>query len=389
MSNDITALMYLLIGRGISVLRESALMPMLVNQEYSLTPKQKGQTIDVPVSKKSTVYPIVPSHLPKQPSETDFEFIPVSLDQWMGADFYLTDLDRTRIEKEANFLPLTVQQKIRALANAVNEDILSKYYAVYGLVGTPGATPFSNATDRTAAKDGSMLAAKLDAQLCPKNGRAAVIDTTAEAEALALPYFANAEKSADPSVITLGRIGTKFGFDWFVENAIQRHTAGTPSSGTVQADGVHAAAPTELSDTLNVKGMTNSTGTYNKGDILTIAGQTQTYTILADMTATAGGKAALTIAPGLQVALAGDEAITLKGSHTVNLGFTREAFAMVTAPFEDDQLAGAEIAYMRDPVTGIVLRLEVSRQYKQTKWEFDILWGSACLRPEYAARLAG
>jgi hypothetical protein len=135
--------------------------------------------------------------------------------------------------------------------------------------------------------------------------------------------------------------------------------------------------------------MTVTTGTFKQGDIITIAGHTQTYTVLADATADGSGDATLTIAPGLQVALAGSEAITLKASHVVNLGFTREAFALVTAPFESDSMGNAEIASMRDPVTGLVLRLEVKRQYKQTKWEFDILWGSACLRPEFAARLAG
>lgn len=388
MANTLTPLIHTILARGLVVLRESALLPMLVNQEYSLSPKQKGQTIDVPVSKRASTYPISPSHIDKQPAESLMEFKSIALDQWEGADFYLTDVERTRITKEDDFLPLTVQEKVQALANAVNADILSKYYKVYGYVGTAGTTPFSNATDRTAAKDGTMLAAKLDAQLCPRTGRVALIDTTAEAEALALPYFANAEKSADASVITLAKIGTKFGFNWFVENAIGRHVAGTPG-GTPAVNGAHAAAADDLTDTLAVKTMTANTGDYHQGDIITIAGHTQTYTVLATQAADGATNASLSIAPGLQVALAGNELITLVATHTVNLAFTREAFALVTAPFEADEMAGAEIAYMRDSVTGLVLRLEVKRQYKQTKWEFDILWGSACLRPEFAARLAG
>ena len=42
-----------------------------------------------------------------------------------------------------------------------------------------------------------------------------------------------------------------------------------------------------------------------------------------------------------------------------------------------------------DPQTGITLRLEVSRQYKQVVWEFDLLWGSKLIRPELATRIAG
>jgi hypothetical protein len=44
---------------------------------------------------------------------------------------------------------------------------------------------------------------------------------------------------------------------------------------------------------------------------------------------------------------------------------------------------------MTDPQTGITLRLEVSRQYKQVTWEFDILWGAKLVRPELATRIAG
>lgn len=389
MSNTLTPLIHTILARGLTVLRETALLPMLVNQEYSLAPKQKGQTIDVPVSKRSATYPISPSNVDKAASNTTIEYIPVTLDQWVGADFHLTDAERTRITKEDHFLPLTVQEKIRALANDVNAHVLSKYWKIYGYVGTAGQTPFSNATDRTAAKDGTQLAAKLDAQLAPRIGRVALINTDAEAEALALPYFAHAEKAGDTNVIELAKLGQKFGLSWFVESAIGSHTAGSPGAG-VQIDGAHTAAPNELTSTLKIKTMTATTGDFHQGDVFTIAGHTQTYTVLELATADGSGKvAALSVAPGLKVNLAGDELITLKASHVVNLGFTRECFALVTAPFESDSMGNADIASMRDPVTGLVLRLEVKRQYKQTKWEFDILFGSACVRPEFGVRLAG
>lgn len=44
---------------------------------------------------------------------------------------------------------------------------------------------------------------------------------------------------------------------------------------------------------------------------------------------------------------------------------------------------------MQDPQTGIVLRLEVSRQHKQIVWEFDILYGARLVRPELAVRILG
>ena len=36
---------------------------------------------------------------------------------------------------------------------------------------------------------------------------------------------------------------------------------------------------------------------------------------------------------------------------------------------------GSQMMTVTDPDTGLSLRLEVTRQYKQTVWEFDLLWG--------------
>jgi hypothetical protein len=40
-------------------------------------------------------------------------------------------------------------------------------------------------------------------------------------------------------------------------------------------------------------------------------------------------------------------------------------------------------------VSGVALRMEVVRQNKQTLFDFDVLYGAACVRPELAVRLAG
>jgi hypothetical protein len=76
----------------------------------------------------------------------------------------------------------------------------------------------------------------------------------------------------------------------------------------------------------------------------------------------------------------------------VNLVFHRDAFAFANRPLVattlDVQL-GNQIIAMTDPQTGVTLRLEVSRQYKQTVWELDILWGAELIRPALAARILG
>jgi len=50
---------------------------------------------------------------------------------------------------------------------------------------------------------------------------------------------------------------------------------------------------------------------------------------------------------------------------------------------------GSNIVSMTDPVSGLSMRLEVSRQYKQVVYELDALWGVKLIRPELACRIAG
>ena len=42
-----------------------------------------------------------------------------------------------------------------------------------------------------------------------------------------------------------------------------------------------------------------------------------------------------------------------------------------------------------DEVSGLSLRLEVSRQHKQIQWSFDALYGATVVRPQLASWIAG
>ncbi|HZM00992.1 MAG TPA: P22 phage major capsid protein family protein [Planctomycetota bacterium] len=380
MANTLTDVMPKILGRAHLLLRKKLLLPRLVNTDWSDEAAMPGDTIDVPLPASYTATDVTPAATPPTPADTTPTKVQIPLSKHKHADFFLADTDLMKIEKEKHFLPMQTEAAVDALARIVNTDIFAEYKGVFGYVGTAGTTPF--ASDITGA---TLSKKTLNRQLCPKGNRRFVLDHDAEANALNLAPFRDASQSADANVITEGEVGRKLGFDWFSDDDVPTHTAGTGASATTNNAGYAIGIKTV---TLASAG----TGTILVGDIITFAGHTQTYVVTSgDADVSNGGT--ISFYPGLQVALAASTiAITLKASHVVNLAFHREAFAFATRPIADAVRffkGGSEISSLTDPQTGITLRLEVMRQYKQTAWDFDISYGVKLVRPELASRLAG
>jgi hypothetical protein len=379
MANTLDNIMPKILARGLLTLREQAIMPRLVNGDYSTEAAEKGDTIDVPIPTANSASGVTPGPVYSSATNTTPGKVQVTLNNWKKSNFHLSDKDMTEINKNRHFLPMQMQEAIRALANAVNEDIHAEYQGIYGYTGTAGTTPFaSTVTDATNARK------VLHQQRAPRTERRGVLDFDAEANALALAPFSDADKIGSNQVRIEGEIGRKYGIDWYADDAVTSHTTPTTSSALVVGSAVAAGA-----SSIDITGGNNVT--LNKGDIFTIAGDTQTYVLNASVAVVSTGNTAASISPVLAAA-ASSEAITLKASHVVNLAFHRDAFAFANRPLvasTQDMSLGSRIMSMTDPQTGITLRLEVSRQYKQVQWEFDILWGAKLVRPELATRIAG
>jgi hypothetical protein len=216
-----------------------------------------------------------------------------------------------------------------------------------------------------------------------------VLSLDAEANALALPAFSNFEQTGDIAVKIEGRMGRKFGLDWYYDQGVPTHTAGTITTGLIAKAATAVAAG--VKSFLATTAASTGAAALVVGDIIAIAGHTTTYVLTAAATqASAATDVSLAVEPGLERALVGSEAITVKASHVVSLGFHRDAFAFATRPLADLLFKGGnEFMQMTDPQTGISLAIEVSRQYHQTVWELSILYGVKTIRRELAVRLAG
>jgi len=389
MANTLTAILTQILAKGMLGLREQVLMTRLVNTDYSTEAKSKGQTIDIPVATDmGTADDVTPAAIPTAPSDLSPATKQIQLTNWKHKSFALNDQEIGRIRAATDFVPLQMQEAFRVIANAINDSVFATYTGVYGYVGTAGTTPFGSGVDVASATN---VRKTLHEQLCPRDNRNAVLDFAAEAAALNLAQFSDAEKRGNADTKTTGNVGKVFGINWYGEDAVPSHTAGTAASATTDNAGYAAGVETF---TLASAG----TGTILTGDIFTIAGDTQTYVcVTGDADVSGGGT--VTFKPPLKVAIpTSATAITLKATHVVNLGFHRDAFGLaVRAPdMGMKELFGADstnnltnMVTLVDEVSKLVMRLELLRGYKMWMLDVDCLWGTALISPERACRLAG
>lgn len=383
MSNNFAAIMPVTFAMALKVLRETCIMPRLVNLDFRDVPSGLGDTINVKIASAKTVSDVSPTAAPVQGGDSTPVKVPIPLNRHRKAGFYMTDKERGEIG--TGMRPRELEETIRALANDINGHILAQYVEVYGLVGTPGTTPF--ASDTSAAKAARLL---LNQQIAPLNPRRMVLDPIAEANASDLAKFVESDKRGDQTGMIEGQIGRKMGFDWFMEHQVPTHTSTPLTAGAATANGVQVigAGSTDngRTGTLSIAKATN-TSPLKKGDIITISGDNQNYVVQADITLIVGNTT-VAIAPALRKATAGGETVSLKASHVVNLAFHPDCFAFASRRLTSE-VAAENMRSIADPVSGVVLRLEVIRQNKQDYWEFDVLYGAKCVRPELGTRVAG
>ena len=374
MANTLNTVAPKLLAQGLMALRGTNVMATLVNRDYDREFANKGLTVDVPIPSAVPTQDVAPGNTAPNPEDVAPTTAKVTLDKWKEAPFYLTDKD---VQQSMNgIIPLQASEAVKSLIDDVNADILGKYKSVYGFVGAPGTTPFAANTNIA-----SEARTKLNIQLCPPKDRRFILDPSAEGNALNLRAFNDVNFATTAQDVRDGKLARKLGFDWAMDQQVPTHTAGL---STAAVNGGGQTGNQLIFDT----GANAADGgqAVTAGDIFTIAGDAQTYAVLSTTGAKAG---TLTITPAIKQAPNDNAVITFKATHTVNMAFHRDAFAFASRPLADTNGLGNIIQTATDPVTGLALRLEISREHKRTRFSYDLLWGSALVRNELATRVAG
>lgn len=380
MPNVLDAAIPKILAGGLDVLRKRTAMPSLIRRDFDDEAAQRGDTIDVWDRETPDVHDVSPSNTPPASGDTTLDKTQITLDNWKAADFYMTDKDLVEVVQNG-VVPDQVAMAAKKLAEQINADVFSTYTRVGNYVGSAGSAPFDPG-DTPGYADASAARRVLNQEEVPLSDRRMVISPEAEENAINLTEFADSSFADDDSVIIEGDLGAKLGFDWVMDQQTPVHTVGSISGTTV--DGAHTAGIQQHTVTLATTGSIS----LNAGDIINFAGDTTNYAVTADLS----GAGDVSIEPALQADLSGGESVSLAVStdHTVNLAFHRNAFALAVRPIADADLEEvATTATMQDAVTGIPLRLEITREHKQTKWTFDVLYGTQSIDPRLAVRVLG
>lgn len=376
------------VAMGLATLREQLALVHIANRDYEqeITAAKRFATVNVAVPAAVATRTVAPDVVPPAVTAVTPTSIPVTLSQWKEAPFAMDDKGLSQVDR--GILPMQAKEAVKGMANTI-EDFLWSLVAggngCYALAGTPGTTPF--ATDLSAYLDARNIANK---NLMDMDPRYVVLGSDAEANALSLRAFQDASFRGDTDGIVNGQIGRKLGALWIMSQRVPSHTAGTYVTGTT-ITGVNAIGTTVIA----VSG--GATGTLLAGDIISFSHEPG-VTHQVQSTVGAGTITSITIESnrgqgtgGLTIASAGAETVTKKSTFVENVLIHRDAIAFAMAPLMDTiQVPGATLtAVAVDEVSGLSLRLEVSRQHRQVQWSFDGLYGGSMIRPNAVVYIAG
>jgi hypothetical protein len=333
----------------------------------------RGEVINIRRPSTFTV-----ENAPSTAQDVETSGVQVTLNQWKEVKFKLTDKDLSMTGERI------IAEHIRPAAYAIADDIDQKLASLYADVPW-----FYDLAGTTEVKDVIGPRKVLFNNAVPMNDLHYMINGDLEANLLALSAFSQHQGAGPLGAETQlrGSLGTRYGVEIFANQNTPSHTPGVSADAT----GALTANAAKGDTSIAIDSVTSG-GTFTKGDTLVIAGNTQRYSITANVTAT-GGAATLQITPPLVQAHTSTQVVTIRlDSHVANLMFHRNAFVLAMAPLSDmGKNLGAQIATVQDPITGLALR---SRLYyvgdeSEVHVALDCLYGYRTLDPNLAVRGCG
>lgn len=346
---------------------------------YDKAPREKGSTISIRVPSTFAV-----ADAPAAAQALNASELQVTVDLWREVKFALTDKELSYTQQQI------IDEHIRPAAYALADDIDQHLAALITKIPW-----YADMTSPAAVADITAARKILFNNRNPMNdgNLHLMIDGAAEADFLNLQAFSQFQGAGPSGVETQmrGTLGQKFGFEIFSNQNVPTFLSNTIAdpAGTINnAPNGYAKGATSV-----VVAAFEAAGVVKEGDIVTIAGDAQQYTITEGATANAGA-ITLKLYPALAAAVAHGAVITVvpktTGSGAQNVAFHRDAFALAMAPLSDlGNGMGAQITPVFDPKTNLALRHRMfyNGDASAVVVALDVLYGVKVLNPNRAVRL--
>ena len=338
----------------------------------------KDQTITYPVVGSYTAADIAAAATGPDPSDTAVGNGTLSISKSRGVTFYWTGEEQMGLGGlYGKILRDQFAQGMRTLANEIEADIAALHVLSSRSYGTAGTTPFASTLGDPAqmrkilTDNGTSMS---DLQLVINSAAGANLRTLATMNAL--------EEMGTTALRERGTLLNVHGFTIRESAQVKTTAAVGNNTGTYAVNGAHAVGVT----TITVK---TGTGTILAGDIITFGGSDVNQYVVT--TGVSNGTTIVLGAPGLRVALAGNEAVAIKAVSTRNMAFDRGAIHLLTRipamPAGGDD--ADDVIVVTDPVSNISFQVAMYRQRRRVAFEIGTAWGVKMVNPEHTAILAG
>jgi hypothetical protein len=339
------------------------------------------------------------------PQNTNERSVPLTVSSQKGVDVAFSSAERAlSLDDYSNRILLPA---MNALAGGIAIDLMTSVEQFSNLTFKGRNTADSSGTivtpDSAAWLDaGALLDLTSTPRANSKGMRKAILDPRTQARTVdsMSGLFNNVQKIGDQ--FKSGELGVNtLGMDWGMDQTVLKHTNGTYTAGAVSGG-------SQTGSTLTV---TAITGTFNKGDIIVIAGvfgvnpvTKQSTGELRQFAVTANVSAGATqipiypaITPGnvaygtVTASPAGGALITLVGGAGVTFrkNFVMDPMAITMATADLELPRGVHEAY-RETYDGVSLRFITGYDVTNDDFisRFDVLYGYQNIRPEWGVAVA-
>lgn len=321
---------------------------------------------------------------PSSAQDLNTETVTMTLSNWKEVKFALTDKELAYTSERI------IEDHIRPAAYALADNIdqaLCGLYTDIPWVYDLNATPGSVVTDVTGPR--KLL---FDNKVPMKDMSLMhyLVDGSAEAGLLGNSAFGQWQGAGPEGVRTQmsGAMGSRFGLNFFANQNVKTHTAGTIDDTALLVVGETAKGLKVITLDAADAGVA---GTLVPGDTFVIAGNTQRYAVTALNTASGNAFTAVAFTPALAATAANDAVVTVDAtsSQVQNMAFHKNAFALAMAPLSEiGNGIGARIATINDPVSNLAIRSRIYYDGDNSKVNIalDVLYGYTTLDPNLAVR---